>query len=424
MMLAAIKRLLARLPGPGLPGGIYYASDPGQAPVIGRGVSSFCTGCVKHPRGGTFCRSSACIGAVQGHAIGDVWYFRCWLGLDSIAVAVAPEGEVVGAIEAGGFFSPGGTQWALDTVISRLSSLDSLGSLQALTGSLQATPELAFPAVKGIADTLLQATFEEGLNDPTVFAVRSRMPREREPGTRAGERGGQPTDIVDQRLASLDRLASALRRGSRRALMGAMDDFLGHLLVASENDPGKARTGVLTMLGILACSRTEGGTAWGDVFGAHRRLVDELAQLDDIESICFWIEKLLAKQLGGGRHHSLPGQEPRLSDRMLAWIRDHYAERVVLADAAHQVAASPSSVRKHLRAETGRTFTQHLRAARVGQAKRLLIGTNLRLGEIAERCGFSDQSYFSKVFSRQVNLTPRRFRAVLAEQDRSPEMWE
>ena len=47
------------------------------------------------------------------------------------------------------------------------------------------------------------------------------------------------------------------------------------------------------------------------------------------------------------------------------------------------------------------------------EAKRLLAYTSLSLGEISRRCGFRDQSYFTKVFRKEVNLTPGEFRHLL-----------
>jgi YesN/AraC family two-component response regulator len=66
-----------------------------------------------------------------------------------------------------------------------------------------------------------------------------------------------------------------------------------------------------------------------------------------------------------------------------------------------------------LKSETGRTFSMHLNDIRIKEAKRLLSFTSLSLGEISLRCGFKDQSYFTKVFKKNLNLTPKEFRMML-----------
>ncbi len=50
-------------------------------------------------------------------------------------------------------------------------------------------------------------------------------------------------------------------------------------------------------------------------------------------------------------------------------------------------------------------------AARVNlEAKRLLVHTALPVGQVAERLGFEDATYFVKFFEREVGCKPREFR--------------
>ena len=58
----------------------------------------------------------------------------------------------------------------------------------------------------------------------------------------------------------------------------------------------------------------------------------------------------------------------------------------------------------------GMTFTEHLNQTRVGKSCSLLTSTTLSLSEIASRCGFEDQSYFSKVFKKQMGVSPKEYR--------------
>ncbi|MTE17976.1 helix-turn-helix domain-containing protein [Streptomyces sp. TRM43335] len=68
---------------------------------------------------------------------------------------------------------------------------------------------------------------------------------------------------------------------------------------------------------------------------------------------------------------------------------------------------------------TGHTPGQVLRRARVLEAKRLLVGTDLTVGRIARETGFSDPAYFCRFFRRETGVTPGSFRdrARAAERD-------
>ena len=67
-----------------------------------------------------------------------------------------------------------------------------------------------------------------------------------------------------------------------------------------------------------------------------------------------------------------------------------------------------------IKEETGTTFLRLLNETRIREAKRLLTFTSLPIGEISLRCGFKDQSYFTKVFFNFVNIKPGEFRKTLA----------
>ena len=81
-----------------------------------------------------------------------------------------------------------------------------------------------------------------------------------------------------------------------------------------------------------------------------------------------------------------------------------------LADLAKEHNISMSSLSHRFRAATGTTVMQYLLFCRLALAKTLLTTTKLGVGEIVEKCGFSDSSNFSRTFRKQVGLSPTAFR--------------
>lgn len=63
-----------------------------------------------------------------------------------------------------------------------------------------------------------------------------------------------------------------------------------------------------------------------------------------------------------------------------------------------------------VRQATGRTPGRLMRDARVLEAKRLLIGTELTVRQVAARVGYPDPAYFGRFFRRETGLTPGGFR--------------
>lgn len=79
---------------------------------------------------------------------------------------------------------------------------------------------------------------------------------------------------------------------------------------------------------------------------------------------------------------------------------------------AKQLNISPSSLSHIFKRITGFTVMGYLFSCRMAEAKKLLATTNLSVGEIVERCGFSDSSNFSREFKKSNGLTPSEFRAA------------
>jgi AraC-like DNA-binding protein len=63
-----------------------------------------------------------------------------------------------------------------------------------------------------------------------------------------------------------------------------------------------------------------------------------------------------------------------------------------------------------LREKLNRSYTELLAEMRVTEARRLLLHSNKSLAQVAAELGFSDQSYFTKVFKQHTGMTPSEYR--------------
>lgn len=95
----------------------------------------------------------------------------------------------------------------------------------------------------------------------------------------------------------------------------------------------------------------------------------------------------------------------------LQYIASNYGTELTLEGVAKQVNVSPNYFSALFRRTVGCTFREHLCRVRVEESKRLLLSTQYSLKEIAVAVGFSDQSYFSKVFKQHTGLSPGQYRS-------------
>ena len=110
--------------------------------------------------------------------------------------------------------------------------------------------------------------------------------------------------------------------------------------------------------------------------------------------------------------------------RARAYISSHYADpNLMLQDVAGEVHLSPSHFSTIFAQEAGITFTQYLTGVRIGKAKELLAGTDLRSFRIASEVGYNDPHYFSYLFKKTTGVTPsewRRMHGENAEGEKNP----
>lgn len=101
-------------------------------------------------------------------------------------------------------------------------------------------------------------------------------------------------------------------------------------------------------------------------------------------------------------------------ESVLGYLRDHYATAVTNEELAAFVHMSTRSFERNFVKTFHLTPQQYLRKLRMRMASRTLVFTQLPLAEVAQACGFSDQSHFAREFRRQFGRTPREYRERFA----------
>lgn len=93
------------------------------------------------------------------------------------------------------------------------------------------------------------------------------------------------------------------------------------------------------------------------------------------------------------------------------YIRDNFQnEDISLNKAAASVNISPSHFSAIFSQEQGETFIEYLTSVRMEKAKELLKCSGMKSSEIAYAVGYKDPHYFSYLFKKTQNCTPKEFR--------------
>lgn len=99
-----------------------------------------------------------------------------------------------------------------------------------------------------------------------------------------------------------------------------------------------------------------------------------------------------------------------LSSKVTEWIRVHASEKITARDVSEKFHYNTDYLTQVMKSQTGKTLTENINRAKVDEAKKLLLNTDMKIGEISDEVGFCDEKYFMKTFKKYENMTASEYR--------------
>lgn len=93
-----------------------------------------------------------------------------------------------------------------------------------------------------------------------------------------------------------------------------------------------------------------------------------------------------------------------------AYIEHHYTEPITLSQLSETAGYSERQLLRLFRNTFGQTPQNYISALRMKKAQKLLRSGGMPIGEVAWRCGYDDQNYFSRCFKQFSGMTPTAYR--------------
>jgi AraC-like DNA-binding protein len=161
------------------------------------------------------------------------------------------------------------------------------------------------------------------------------------------------------------------------------------------------------------------GDMGDELVDALARLLALLAAPRDLAVLAPLIRREMAWRMLNGPHGAMLRQIGLADSRMariartVAWIRDHYAETLRVADLAALAGMSLASFHRHFRAATAMTPIQFQKLIRLQAARRMLLADGVEVAAIGFSIGYESASQFSRDYRRLFGEPPGRDGAVL-----------
>ncbi|HOK05386.1 MAG TPA: AraC family transcriptional regulator [Victivallales bacterium] len=392
-------------------GAVYYDFKYKARPYIGKAFCKLCSACLDSNKTYQNCLQNARDFSYQSWIRGEAYIFRCWLGIYGIIIPVCIENDqskITGAIEIGGLFPVGQIQKNIPNIISLLNKIDNTGNLSLLVSTFQGVKELQQIEFISFGEFMKEALCSSGLVKPETLLLNSEIWRQQ---NRIYERTEEFKNISIDKEKLICFLSIELAKKlelNQGDFEEKFDEFVAALKSFSENNLEKSKSAAITALSIIKMYKMNNiDLNEQNILIKNIPIeIETINREDNFEKLIIKLKKiLLSKQNQTTKNEILA--------KVISFIENNFHKNIRVEDAADFAGSSTSTIMHRIRNETGMTFSEYINATRIKEAKRLLVYTDLSIGEIADRCGFSDQSYFSKVFYKYISISPREFRNML-----------
>lgn len=344
----------------------------------------------------------------RAQKLGGAYIFSCHAEMNHVAFPLINGEQLLGSVIIGPFLM----DQPDSTIISGIAERHSLSPalILELYDELPAVPQIS-PERAGQLQKLV-----EYLLAPLISSERSHLMHTQEKAYQQARINETIQVYKEQKLQpSLQffyqkekELLSKVRTGSVREVTGLLNELIGFVLFSQGGKLETMRVRAIELTTLLSRVALDGGGNPDSIYDLNGKFLSQINSTQALEELCLLLQEV-AEGFMSAMFQEKDKGNPYIR-KALRFIADHYYEQLELAAVADFVQLSPSYFSTLFRQVVGVNFREHLCNVRVEESKRLLLSTDFALGDIAVAVGFSDQSYFCKMFRRVVGMSPGKYR--------------
>lgn len=205
-----------------------------------------------------------------------------------------------------------------------------------------------------------------------------------------------------------NQLLGKVKSGDTKGAHAVLNDYLGILLPYENYNLQNIKTRLTELCALLSRETITRGADNNKVLEMNNKLIQSILECQDIQQVCYTLLDNLEIYTESIFFRS--GKSNKIIKEAAEYISAHFAEDLSLSILSEQLHLNPAYLSMLFKQITGHAFKEYLNQVRVEEAKRLLMDTDYSIIDIAVACGFTNQSYFTKVFKKETGMTPKQFR--------------
>lgn len=377
-----------------------------------KGDCEFCRLVKEDPVGRERCRGSYARAGKQAEKWNEPYFFRCHAGLIAWACPIRFRNNHVGNMICGQvlMWEPEDLFW----LEMREATKDLQQDTEALLEAARRLEIVSATQVQAAADLLFIIANYLAKAGTELFDYQQRL---REVGSwlwvenykRRDTKKGE--DREAPHLFDLEsQIFAAIRQSDMEKARQLLERLALEFFTRSKGQIEVIKGLCVEFISSLARLATECGIKFEESFRYGMLRFSELEEADTVEKVFLWLLStgnsyldLLAEQK--------EDEGEAVIRKAIAYIEDNYGSPdLSLEEISKACYISPNYLSRLFKKKRGCTLMEHLRNVRINQAKLLLQEGDMTMSEVAQSVGYSDRTYFCKVFKQVVGLSPAEYR--------------
>jgi len=365
---------------------------------------------------GSTCRQHLMSAIRTAANLGEPYFFVCASGFVNIAIPLIQGGKNYGCFIAGPIIMEKFSHRTIAKLLSMNMTAENTSTemdhnADFLSRVISILREMYIYSSKQVAHlaTLLNNSVVANLVDISEYdRVNARYREQVQIGDdiRGLKRSGKETGYP---VSQEHNLIAKVRDGKTAEAKEAMTAYLNGILLYEAGNLDFIKVHLIELCALISREGPDKHVGNEESIRDSFAYIESLNKIHSIQDLKEWSEDLVAHFTTRTGLLNYNGNS-QLVLQVLRLIAKDEQYGLTLSAAATQLHVNPSYLSGHFKRETGMGFSEFVNEQKINKSKDLLEKTNLRLLEIADLCGFEDQSYFTKVFSKRVGMSPREYR--------------
>lgn len=218
---------------------------------------------------------------------------------------------------------------------------------------------------------------------------------------------------IEQRYQLENELLTAVTAGNMQKALEVHYQFLQYKLLPRTADPVRDRKNIMFTFNTLLRKAVELAKVHPlHIDNLSRQFAIQIETALTVEQLQSLATTMLRKYCMLVNNYSRRSYSS-LVQTCMDYVDFHYSNDLSLAGLAAMCYVSPSYLSSLFKKETGTTITDYINGTRIRQSMIFLNVSQMSVGEIASRVGFSDANYFTRTFKKVLGKTPKAYRDAI-----------